>query len=103
MCMQKISKEHLFSGKVNTTSSPIDILLLATMKQIINTFHEKFKKTELKQLHQFSEVRRPGSAMDVFNSTQPQNDFGKNNYSTILFELNTYSKQDSDKWIPLPY
>lgn len=31
--------------------------------------------------------------MEVFNSTQPQNNFGKNNYGRILFEL-SYSKQD---------
>ena len=32
--------------------------------------------------------------MDVFNSTQPQNNFDKNNYGRTLIELNNYSKQE---------
>ena len=35
VCMHKISKEYLFSEKVNI-SSPINIPLLAIKKQIIN-------------------------------------------------------------------
>ena len=45
--MTSLKKELLYSEKVNILS-PIDILLLEIMEQIINKLHLKFKNTELK-------------------------------------------------------